>query len=86
MKKPGSRVVALRNTISDVAYVYGFGVYVGDEPFPTGWMVGIPNPKIVLDSGEVVWGCQCWWGCEEAFNQKNKRRIEIVPVPKLEEA
>jgi len=19
------------------------------------------NPKIVLDSGKVVWGCQCWW-------------------------
>lgn len=20
------------------------------------------NPKIVLDDGAVVWGCECWWG------------------------
>lgn len=23
------------------------------------------NPRIRLDSGEIVWGCQCWWGPEE---------------------
>lgn len=30
------------------------------------------NPKIVLDSGKVVWGCECWWGPEE------KMRAEIA--------
>lgn len=22
------------------------------------------NPRITLDDGRVVWGCQCWWGAE----------------------
>lgn len=53
-----TRVTALRNTKDDVAYVFGDGVYVGDEPCPL--MDGIPDPKIELDNGGVVWGMQCW--------------------------
>jgi hypothetical protein len=30
------------------------------------------NPRITLDSGKVVWGCQCWWGSEE----KVKKMLE----------
>ena len=22
------------------------------------------NPRLKLDNGEVVWGCECWWGSE----------------------
>lgn len=25
------------------------------------------NPRIDLDSGETVWGFQCWWGPEDGF-------------------
>ncbi len=27
------------------------------------------NPRITLDDGRVVWGCQCWWGPEEAIRK-----------------
>jgi hypothetical protein len=28
------------------------------------------NPRIRLDDGKVVWGCECWWGDEEAVDQQ----------------
>ncbi len=30
------------------------------------------NPRIRLDNGKLVWGCECWWGDEE----KVKKKIE----------
>lgn len=35
-----------------------------------GGLLGIDNPKIVLDSGEVIWGCECWWGSEKEIQSK----------------
>jgi hypothetical protein len=32
--------------------------------------VGMPNPKIVLDSGVIVWGAECWWGPEAQVKSK----------------
>ena len=23
------------------------------------------NPKIRLDNGDIIWGCECWWAPEE---------------------
>lgn len=68
MRTPGTRVMAVSHI--DVkhmkAYVYGEGTYVGDEDCEVLGIFGenkyLKNPKIVLDSGKVVWGCQCWWG------------------------
>lgn len=48
----------------------GYGVYTGDEIPPKGMGVmgldsnemGRKNPRIDLDNGHTVWGCQCWWG------------------------
>lgn len=48
----------------------GFGTYVGDSvPVEAvGFLAeGLiehqcPNPKIQLDDGQVVYGCECWWG------------------------
>jgi hypothetical protein len=42
------------------------------------------NPKIELDDGAVVWGCQCWWGPGDENDLETKaagRRIVTVPVP-----
>lgn len=39
----------------------GFGVYAGDYT-PEQWRLRVP--KIVLDSGEVVWGSEVWWSLE----------------------
>jgi len=55
----------------------GYGVYVGDF-VPEGAvgnvadltkLLGKKNPKIVLDNGKVVWGCECWWGPEKEIKK-----------------
>jgi hypothetical protein len=39
-------------------------------------MVAIPackpmaNPRILLDNGKFVWGCECWWGPEGTFAKR----------------
>lgn len=37
------------------------------------------NPRIRLDSGAVVWGCECWWGAEAGF-EKRHAGLKIVEV------
>ena len=40
------------------------------------------NPCIYLDSGDVVWGFQCWWGPLEQAKQRFARSEQVlVPVP-----
>ena len=38
------------------------------------------NPRIRLDSGDVVWGCQCWWGPEKVV----KARLEAYQSKGIE--
>lgn len=46
----------------------------------------IPDPKIRLDSGQIVWGCECRWGTAEFIYEKLKDyekagvRIEVVDI------
>lgn len=37
----------------------------------------IGNPRIRLDDGRYVWGCECWWGPEEDML---KQDLNIVNV------
>lgn len=79
--------MAIRNADETHAYIFGVGKYEGDEvpPADTGGFgrllheSGIPNPKLVLDNGDVVWGCECWWGPEDASRDRLGDR-EIVHV------
>lgn len=86
MKKTGGRVFAMSHVEGDVAYIYGFGVYVGDEIPPEGislmgidlHTLGHRNPKIRLDNGQIVWGCESWWGAEDKFpHYKQIERVDI---------
>lgn len=72
MARPGERVGALLDEADGVVRLFGFGVYVGDE-VPHEKVAGhgpwlreadAPNPKILLDDGKDVFGCECWWGSE----------------------
>ena len=73
MYEPGIRVEAIVSANVLEVKLFGYGVYQGDEIPPLGIIgpfgemnqFGIRNPKIQLDSGEVVWGCECWWGPED---------------------
>lgn len=90
--KPGDRVGALLNSDKDKVYLFGYGVYEGDfptglDPNPAGWVAetihekGAPNPRIRLDDGKIVWGCECWWGSEEEVrNSIGKREIVLVDI------
>lgn len=87
MSKPGERVGAISHSDSKKVYLFGFGVYEGNfVPGKNASGFGkilregnIENPKIVLDSGKIVWGCECWWGPESAVLEKIKD-LEIVDV------
>lgn len=81
MRQAGQRVGAMLGASNGVVKLLGFGVYEGDEvpPEETNSLaaaLGIPNPKIKLDNGEVVWGCQCWWGAEEEIKAQLEKYKE----------
>lgn len=74
-RKIGARVGAMLggNAKDKVIRFLDYGVYLGDEVPPAeigGFNMGMPNPKIQLDNGKVVWGCECWWGAEATFKEK----------------
>jgi len=66
--KVGQRVAVLS---ADGRSFLGFGSYAGDLPCPLlprrqdG--SDFPNPKLILDSGEVKWGFETWWMPQEEF-------------------
>lgn len=40
------------------------------------------NPRLDLDGGGTVWGCECWWMPEEEFEAfRGARRVVEVPEP-----
>lgn len=72
------RVCAMRNSNSETAFVYGYGVVT--EAFNED--LGFMNPKITLDNGGVVWGYECWWfDVERAKEIIGDRKIEFVELP-----
>lgn len=89
--KKGERVGAVMNTSEKEVNLFGFGIYAGREIPPPGIkFLGIPisetgakNPKIILDNGKIVWGCECWWGPEEKVkNMIGERKIVEVDIEK----
>lgn len=96
--KPGDRAGAICDQKGDVIRFFGFGVYEGDfvpgkdpaDPLPVGWVADMrlpdmPNPRIRLDNGDVVWGCECWWGSEArvAAALKAAKRVVTLDVKEI---
>jgi len=84
------RVTAIESIKDGICRSYGEGEYIGDKEPNSGWMkdTGIKNPCIKLDSGQYVWGYQCWWGATDKFKEKYKDSIKetiIVEVPEIVE-
>jgi hypothetical protein len=91
MYKIGDRVGAILSADSKEVRLLGYGKYAGSEIPPKGiTLMGVPlaefgieNPKILLDDGKVVWGCECWWGPEDKVkNTIGKRRVVMVDIEK----
>ncbi|MFE9491461.1 hypothetical protein ACFYNF_34330 [Streptomyces sp. NPDC006641] len=40
------------------------------------------NPRLDLDGGGTVWGCECWWMPEAEFDKRYSRHaVVMVPEP-----
>lgn len=88
----GTRVGAILGGSNEEVEFLGYGKYMGEDiPIEAiGFMADLirdtkrKNPKIELDSGEVVYGCECWWGSEEKVKSmlKNKKvnNVSIVAI------
>lgn len=87
----GERVGAVRNMDDKTVYLFGFGTYEGESIPPSDpkgerglvhmlHLANIPNPKIKLDNGMIIWGCECWWGSEYII----KNRIEGKDIVMVE--
>jgi hypothetical protein len=83
----GIRVGAMLSATADgLCNFLGFGVKTEEVP-PSEvsdfhFKHQITNPKITLDSGDVVWGMQCWWGDESRFREKlsKYKTINLVKI------
>lgn len=89
MAKPGERVAAILSSNDGVVEFIGYGVYVGDyvtHEKVAGFMAHIAretgrvNPKIVLDNGKDVFGCECWWGPEASVRQMLESEKNVIEV------
>lgn len=70
MSNKGDRIGAILGSDGKVVRWLGYGVYEGDFVPPKeigGFNLGFPNPRLKLDNGDVVWGCECWWGSEKGI-------------------
>ena len=87
--RPGDRVGCFLSVAHGRGLFLGFGTYVGEEVPPneglsslTGYLSGLrqANPKLVLDNGDVVWGCECWWGPEEEIKAERAGLSEVRDI------
>jgi hypothetical protein len=87
--KACSRVAAIISSDEEAKTVtyLGAGTYAGFFKLPEyagGFNFGQENPRIDLDNGTTVWGCECWWGPTEAVQQQlekfKERGYDIVMV------
>ncbi len=73
----GDRVGAISHDDGETVHLFGYGVYDGDfvPDGAAGPMAQVlrrgkqANPRITLDNGKTVWGCECWWGPEADVKQ-----------------
>jgi len=97
MRKEGKRVGAILGSSETSIDFLGYGVYEGDYiPNEAVGLIadilkraGRENPRIKLDNGGIVYGCECWWGDEKRIREKiriykeNGLEIKMVDINKV---
>ncbi len=72
-RKVGDRIGAILDSdYPDVVRLIGYGTYQGEHVPPVeigDYNLGRPQPKLVMDDGQIVWGCECTWGTEEKIKE-----------------
>ena len=92
---PIRRIGAIRNSENGIVYMFGFGTYEGEEVPPNDekgerGLIGLlykanrKNPKLKMDNGTIVWGCECWWGDEDKIKEKIRDRKIVMVKPEYE--
>lgn len=79
----GERIGAVMSVSDGTAKFLGYGVYKGNEIPPDnigGFNLGNPVPKLELDNGKVVYGCECWWGKEERIKEALANCKDVIDV------
>ena len=77
MTVPGTRIGAFYTLTKTRAVMFGYGIFESDEippenilgPMGPAYLLGMPVPKLRLDDGTTVWGCECWWGPEDEVKE-----------------
>lgn len=85
--KPGLRVGVFHSMTDETLLLLGFGIYEGDEippedilaPYGPPALLHQAIPKLRLDDGTVVWGCECWWHAEETVLGYKASRTVVRP-------
>ena len=85
--KPGMRVGVFHSMTEKTLALLGYGVYEGEEIPPDDILstegppaiVGMPIPKLRLDDGTVVWGCEVWWNDEANVKAMEEGRQIVKP-------
>lgn len=88
MCKPGDRVGAIASSDETGTRLFGYGTYEGDfvPDEAVGFLADVlrksrcPNPRIRLDSGKAVYGCECWWASEEKVRRIAESRPPATDV------
>ncbi len=86
--KIGDRIGAIFGAKGDTIEIFGYGEFKGDTVPPKdslgfGSMLheaNVENPKILLDSGETLWGCECWWGREDKIKEKIASYKNVITI------
>lgn len=80
---PLFRIGAIHSVNETTVEFFGYGYYLGDEIPPSNIkFLGIPVldeiPKLRLDSGDIIWGCECLWGDVEYIDDELKGKEMIL--------
>ena len=89
----GQRVGAILGSEKGTVKFFGYGIYEGEfiPKEAVGFLADIcregkrKNPRIKLDNGKVVYGCECWWGSEEAIRDQvaGYENVVVVDINKV---
>ena len=76
----GDRAGAFSSCDDDTIELLGYGTYEGEQVPDKEALkrLVVPNPKITLDDGRVVWGFECWWGSEEKIKKMESTRTVVL--------
>jgi hypothetical protein len=98
LPKVGARVGAISHPHQDIYHLYGYGTYIGmyvpiesDPDCPVN-LPGmslvrsrLPHPRIKLDNGTYVWGCECYWGVESEVKKFLRRKSKRIVIKSIRE-